>query len=193
MAWKPDYVDLSTAKAFLRIGDTVDDAELSTVITAASRAVDNWCNRQFGQYAAAAARVYRRPAAYDRFSTLWFLEIDDVQDLTGLTVNGVAYASQTAVVQPDNAPGDQKPWTRLAFTSAPSGPVTVVAKFGWASVPAGVITATKLVLNRWQARRGSPFGIAGSPEAGSELRLLAKLDPDAIMALKGLGRRKRVG
>lgn len=193
MAWKPDYVDLATAKSYLRITDTVDDVELATLLTAASRSIDTWAGRQFGQLAAPAARVYRRPAVYDRSVRLWLVEVDDVQDVTAMTVGGVAYASQTGLLQPDNAPADTLPWTRLGFTDAPTVPLTVVARWGWAAVPAGVITAVKMVLNRWQARRSSPFGVAGSPDTGSEIRLLAKMDPDAIMACKGLGRRKRTG
>jgi hypothetical protein len=193
MAWKPDYIDLATAKAFLRITDTVDDAELATLLTAASRAVDDRTNRQFGQLSGPAARVYRRPPAYDLTSGLWLVEIDDLQDVTGMTVGGVAYASQTGVLGPDNAPADMLPWTRLGFATIPTMPLTVVARWGWTAVPAGVITAVKFVLNRWNKRRESPFGVAGSPDTGSELRLLAKLDADAVMALKGLGRRRRVG
>lgn len=194
MVWKPDYLTLADAKAFLRITDTADDAELAILITAASRNIDDWANRQFGQLAAPAARVYRRATFYDPSTRLWLLDVDDVQDLTGLLINGTAYASQTAVVQPDNAPADSVPWTRLGWTDQPTtATVTVTARWGWTAVPAGVLTAMRFVLNRWQARRTAPFGVAGSPDAGSEIRLLAKLDPDAILALKGLGRRRRVG
>lgn len=200
MAWKPDYVTLAEAKSFLRLGDTLDDVEIAGWITAASRAVDKRCNRQFGQLAAPAVRVYRRTPYYDPATGLWTLEIDDVQDVTAMTVNGTAYASSGAVLMPDNAPADGKPYTRIGFVAwpwpqAPGMPQTnsLLARWGWTAVPAQVPMACKLQINRWSVRRDSPLGVAGSPDQGSELRLLSKLDPDVATTLLGLTRRRRVG
>lgn len=200
MPWAPDYITLADGKAFLRVTDALDDVEIGNWITAASRAVDRRCNRQFGQLAAPAARVYRRPAVWDPMSGLWIREIDDTQDLTGLTVGGVAYASSGAVLLPDNAPADGRPWTALGYADMPemSYPgvplaVTVVARWGWTAVPTQVVAATKLQINRWNSRRDSPFGVAGSPSDNSEVRLLSKLDPDVAVTLAGLSRRRRVG
>lgn len=199
MTWKPDYLTLAEAKAYLRVTDTVDDVEIAGWITAASRAIDRWCNRQFGKLAAPATRVYRRPPVYDPATGLWVLQIDDLQDLTGLTVNGVVYASSGTVLLPDNAPADGKPWTALGFTnwpypSYPGQPVanTLVAPWGWTTVPAQVPAASKLQINRWNARRDSPTGTTGDMALGG-LRLQAKLDPDVGKTLSGLSRRRRVG
>lgn len=200
MTWAPDYITVAEARAFLRIPDSVDDVEIGIWITAASRAIDKRCNRQFGQLAAPAARVYRSTPAYDPTIGLWVMEIDDLQDLTGLTVNGVAYASSGAVLLPDNAPADNRPWTRLGFNvqpydSAPGYPMSnnLVGRWGWTAVPTQVPGATRMQVNRFHARRDSPFGIAGSPDQGNELRLLARLDPDVHTSLSGLSRRRRVG
>jgi hypothetical protein len=200
VVWKPDYLTLAEGKSFLRLTDALDDAEVTAWITAASRAIDKRCNRQFGQLAAPAARVYRRPAVWEPLSGLWVLEIDDVQDVTGMTVGGVAYASSGAVLLPDNAPADGVPWTALGFTDRPTvsypgapAPGTVVARWGWTAVPGQVPAAVKLQLNRWNSRRDSPFGTAGSPSDGSEIRLLSKLDPDVAVTLAGLARRRKVG
>jgi hypothetical protein len=200
MPWKPDYVTVAQIDAYLRIDDTVDDTEISGWATAASRAVDKRCNRQFGQVAAPVARVYRRPPYLDRLTGLWALDIDDVQTATGFTVNGVAYATSGATLLPDNAPLEGKPWTALGFVSqpvwsSPGAPIvnTLVAQWGWTAVPVQVVQACKLQCARWNARRDSPFGIAGSPENGSEIRLLARLDPDVSTSLAGLARRRRAG
>ncbi len=190
MPWKPDYITAAEAAEYLRVED---DAELATWVTAASRAIDKRCNRQFGKLSAPAARTYRGPAAYDPESGLWLLEIDDVQDVTGLTVGGVAYALSGAALLPDNAPADGAPYERLAFTDYPGGPVVVSALWGWTAVPAQVVGAARLQVSRWAARRDSPYGVAGSPENGSELRLLARLDPDVSTTLAGLSRRRKVG
>lgn len=193
MPWKPDYITLADLKLFLDISDAVDDVQLATWCTAASRAIDKKTNRQFGQLAAPAARTYRRPAGYDPEAGLWLVEVDDVQDLTGMTINGVAYASSGAVLLPDNAPGDGEPWQRLGFTDYPTMPLVGVARWGWSAVPAQVVGAAKLQANRWNSRRRSPLGVAGSPDQGSEIRLLAKLDPDVATTLTGLSRRRRAG
>ncbi len=200
MAWKPDYLTLADIKGYARIDDTVDDAELAIWITAASRAIDKKTNRQFGQLAAPAARTYRRTPVYDPTTGLWVLEIDDVQDVTGMLVNGVAYASSGATLLPDNAPADGLPWERIGFTawptpSYPGSPVTnvLMARWGWQAIPSQVVGAGKLQISRWTARRDSPYGISGSPDTGGEMRLLAKLDPDVATTLAGLSRRRRVG
>lgn len=193
MPWKPDYITTAELKAYLGISDAVDDVQLATWCTAASRAIDKKTNRQFGQLAAPAARVYRAPAYYEPNAQLWMVEIDDVQDLTGMTVGGVAYASSGATLLPDNAPADGVPWTRLGFTTCPTMPLTIVARWGWTAVPAQVIGAAKLQANRWNKRRNAPFGVAGSPDQNSQIRLLARLDPDVATTLAGLSRRRRVG
>ena len=59
MAWAPDYITTEELKASLRISDTVDDAELPAVVTAASRAIDQHCNRQFGKVDAPVQRFWR--------------------------------------------------------------------------------------------------------------------------------------
>jgi hypothetical protein len=198
--WSPDYLSLADGKAFLRVSDALDDTEIGNWITAASRAIDARCNRQFGQLAAPAARVYRQPAYFDQITGLWIRQIDDTQTVTGMTIDGVAYASSGAVLLPDNAPADNLPWTALGFPdmpdlSYPGSPValTVVNRWGWTAIPTQVVAAAKLQINRWNSRRDSPYGTAGSPSDGSEIRLLARLDPDVAVTLAGLSRRRRVG
>lgn len=192
MSWKPDYLTAAEAAEFVR-APGVDEGDLATWCTAASRAIDKKTNRQFGKVDALTARTYRRPASYDVVSGLWLLEVDDVQDVTGLTVGGVALASSGATLLPDDAADEGKPYERLGFTDYPGRQVVVSAIWGWSAVPAGVVGACKLQVSRWASRRDSPYGVAGSPSDGSEMRLLARLDPDVHTALAGLSRRRRVG
>ena len=198
MPWAPNYLTLVEAKAYLRITDAVDDAELNAAIPAVSRLIDRRCNRQFGVLAAPATRVYRRSPLLNYDTGLWEFDIDDVQSTTGLLVNGVAYASSGAVLLPDNAPGDGVPWTRLGMLSQPTpsypgAPVSnvIVAPWGWTTVPEVVPMAARLQLNRLGFRRDAPSGVAGSPDQGSEIRLLARLDPDVIKMLGVVRRRRR--
>lgn len=198
MTWAPDYLTLPNAKVYLRITDATDDAELSGAISATSRLIDRAANRQFGVLAAPAARIYRRLPLYNPGTGLWELEIDDVQSTAGLLVNGVAYASSGAVLLPDEAPLFSQPWTRIGFTtwpipSYPGAPVTniITGPFGWTAVPDVVPAAAKLQLNRLGFRRDAPQGVAGSPDQGSELRMLAKLDPDAVRLIAAVRRRRK--
>jgi hypothetical protein len=200
VAWKPDYVSATDVAAYLRVDDAIDNTQFGIWATAASRAIDKRCNRQFGQEAAPVARTYRRTPAYDPATGLWLLEIDDVQTATGLLVNGVAYASSGAVLLPDNAPADGVPWQRIGMVAwpVPSYPGmpqsnVITGRWGWTAIPSQVLAAAYLQCARWNARRDSPYGIAGSPDQGSEMRLLAKLDPDVATTLAGLSRRRQAG
>ncbi|WP_211288847.1 hypothetical protein [Actinophytocola xinjiangensis] len=101
------------------------------------------------------------------------------------------------VLRPRNAGPEGRPWTELAIPDAfavgarfgqPDG-VRVTARFGWTTVPVAVEQASLLQASRLVARRSAPFGVAGSPEVGSEMRLLAKVDPDVAVTLDGYRRR----
>jgi hypothetical protein len=198
MAWAPDYLTLAELKNYVRVDDDVDNTELTMAITAASRAVDDHCNRQFGRVAAAEERRYT--GRYDYEQGLWVVDVDDLQDATGLTAEVDGDAVTPYTLEPVNAVLNGKAWTRLVVSTdsatLPTGAaneVTVEALWGWTAVPAAVKQATALQANRLASRRNSPYGVAGSPEAGSELRLLARVDPDVAVSLRGLVRARKVG
>lgn len=188
MAWAPDYVLASDLKAYLHISDTTDDAQIAFAITAASRAIDQATNRQFGLVSAPEERVYT--ARYDKTRSRYVVEIDDLMTVTGLEITGESGAIDGYALQPGNAEFQGKPWTRLVVhpdsahmpTLAEDG-VTVTARYGWTTVPVAVQQAALLQASRFFSRRESPFGVAGSPDLGSELRLLAKVDPDVAIVL----------
>lgn len=191
MAWAPDYVTVDELAAFRRIGDDADDTELAVAITAASRAIDLHCgpNRQFGKVDAVQERVYTARARPDRGR--WVVDIDDLMSTTGLVVevDGTALAGYT--LEPRNAAQNGRPWTRLVVDPdsavQPTGAeyeMAVTALWGWSAVPVAVKQACLLQASRFVSRRDSPFGVAGSPDLGSELRLLAKVDPDVAVSLR---------
>lgn len=203
MAWELDYATLAELKHFVRVpdDDDEDDAELALDLTAASRAVDRACLRQFGKSDAAEDRYFT--AQWDRILVAWVVRVDDIMTSTGLTVAYDSAADETyggAITAfrllPRNAAAKQRPWDEIQVlrTSAVTpggadGAVKVHGTFGWSSVPATVKMATLLQASRFASRRDSPFGVAGSPEAGSELRLLAKVDPDVAVMLSGYRRK----
>ena len=188
MAWKPDYATSADLKAYLRIGDVVDDAQIALAITAASRAIDRNTKRQFGLVDAPEARKYT--ARWDCNRGRYVVRIDDLMTQVGLTITTAAGAVDVFALKPANAALEGRPWTLIVVdpTSAVKpttleDAVTVTAKFGWTAVPATVKEATLLQASRLFKRRDAPFGVAGSPELGSELRLLAKVDPDVHVML----------
>lgn len=194
MAWAPAYLEIDELKAFLRIssGDTVDDAALSVAIEAASRAIDVSCNRQFGKVDVAEERFYT--ARWDRQRTRWVIDIDDLMDMTGLVVeiqdtDGNAVGEiDDYVLEPRNAAQRGRPWTALVVRPGSSvvptgvqGEIAATGLWGWTALPGSITQGCQLQASRFHARRESPYGVAGSPDLGSELRLLAKLDPDVAV------------
>lgn len=188
MAWAPDYVTTADLKAYLRISDTDDDARVALAITAASRAVDRAVNRQFGLVAAPEERTYT--ARWEKGRCRWVVEIDDLMTVTGLTITTTAGEIDGYALQPGNAEFESVPWTRFVvhpdsavLPDATEDGVTVTAKYGWTTVPVAVQQATLLQASRFFKRQDAPFGVAGSPDLGSELRLLAAVDPDVKVVL----------
>jgi hypothetical protein len=187
VAWEPDYVTSSEVKAYLRITDSDDDAMIAVWATTASRAVDGFCHRQFGSVTAE-EREYS--TEYDRHLGCYIAFIDDVQDVDDLVVLDENADEVTDYsLLPVNALKKGKPYERIAVNVC--GPLTITAPWGWTSVPVPVKNATLLQAARLAARRDSPFGVAGSPTEGSELRLLATLDPDLKTSLGSKYRRER--
>lgn len=197
MAWRPDYITLAQFKAYKTIDDTIDDAELSGAITAASRAIDNGCGRQFGKVDAPEQRFYT--PKYNARRGRWSAAIDDLQSAVGLvvTVDGVTVTDYT--LEPRNAVAEGLAWTRLvlgpsvAVSSCTEPVVAATASWGWAAFPGAVVLAAKIQSHRFANRRDSPYGVAGSPDQGSELRLLAKMDPDVAVSVGLYVRPRAVG
>lgn len=188
MAWEPDYVSSVQLASYVRIPDLEDDLELSLAVSAASRAVDQACNRQFGRVETPEARTY--VGAFDRGCTTWVLSVDDYYTVSGVGVEIDGEAVGDVSYEPLNAAQTGRPWTRVAlddrdFTASSTvQQVVVTAAWGWASVPTTIKQATLLQASRFFKRRNAPFGIAGSPDDNSEMRLLAKVDPDVAVMLR---------
>lgn len=195
MVLAPDYITVSDLKEYLDIPatDTRDDVTLQLWVTAASRAADDVCNRKFGRVESDVIYTYRHQPAWDYHLQMWTLSISDLAAATDLEVNTVPYPDSGALLLPEDAPEQGRPYDRIGYpyTIWPTPMILKSRWWGWLQVPDQVPAAVRLQANRWNARRRSPLGVAGSPEQGSELRLLARRDPDFITALRGLARRRR--
>lgn len=202
MAWAPDYCTVAQLKTHLRVTDSADDTPMGISITAASRSIDHWCNRQFGS--ASQTRYYTyEPGVFVEGRDA--LAVDDLASSSGLTVSydtvgdGTHSTATTVntdwVLWPRNANSNGVPWTHLTVGLNPTqyfpyyaGGIRIVGTFGWSSVPSVVTQACLIQSARYFQRRDAAFGVAGSPEAGNELRLLKQLDPD-VQVLLGVVRR----
>jgi hypothetical protein len=181
--WAPLYVPVDTLEDFVRVN--ADNPYVATYGEAASRAVDGYCFRQFGQLPAVDTWTYASHRAAQLRDGRWLLMIDDVQDTAGMTVAVDGSAVTDFAMWERNAAGQGRPYIGITLATRPEGDVDVGARFGWNAVPAAASGATWLQVNRWNARRESPYGVAGSPTEGSEVRLSAVLDPDVRAILSG--------
>lgn len=201
MPWQPDYVTAGELAAYCHADESVDAADLALAVTGASRAVDRNTNRQFGLTAAAEVRQYT--ARWSKTRGAWLVPIDDLMlgpivtlDLDGDGTYETTVDNAHLVKRPRNAAVKGRPWTELLVSpKAPKQPtgregqVQVFVQFGWSAIPATVKLATRLQASRFFTRREAPFGVAGSPSEGSEMRLLAKVDPDVAVALDDFRRK----
>lgn len=199
MPWAPDYVDADT------LADYIDDegdgqmlvqaheSRLTLAATAASRAVDSACSgackRQFGS--ANGTRTY--PVRIKRSG--YIAEIDDLMVTAGLIVvaDGVTLTVADYELLPVNAAADGLPFTQIRLLAGACKVVITATPWGWTVFPPTVVEATLLQGSRFFTRRVAPFGIAGSPETGSELRLLSRVDPDVQVMLQNYKRRPGLG
>jgi hypothetical protein len=196
------YASLSTFRAYVRNQSTIltdVDADLELLaLNAAARAIDRHCGRSFQLATTATARTFTAgfsTGAWGGLGRRFAVDIDDVTDLTGMVVkfdttgNGDYTNTVTTYrATPTNASAKGQPYTSLLFDLGTIPPfweegVEVTAMWGWSVIPAAITTANLIQASRFLKRRDSPFGVAGSPELGNELRLLAKVDPDVAVML----------
>lgn len=188
------YASLTQFEAFIRDESTADRDLKLLALEASSRAIDRTTNRRFDVAGVTATARYFTP--YHKEDGRWAVRVDDLTDSTDLAVkldttgNGDYGTTVTTFrLGPLNAPSRGRPWTELLFDSGTAVPrrwvdsIEVTARWGWTAVPTTITNACLIQASRFFKRRDAPFGIAGSPELGSELRLLAKLDPDVAVMI----------
>ena len=100
-------------------------------------------------------------------------------DTTYATLNEL-YAYMGRPVPTPPATDDLADLMQACLNAAAASISVLVGDLEEETVPDGVKVATLLQAARYFKRRESPYGIAGSPEMGSEMRLRAELDPDVI-------------
>ncbi|ONI73082.1 hypothetical protein ALI144C_44845 [Actinosynnema sp. ALI-1.44] len=195
MAWAPDYLTVDEYKSdYKDIPDDADDARIAWAITTASRSVDDHCSqgvdRQFGTLDGPQDRLYTATWSSERCR--WVVEVDDFYADVTVVAGGATITGSLAL--PLNAAKKGRPWEKLVLPrgtdlTGEEGEVIATTRWGWPAVPVPVKQATALQTNRLLARGDSPFGVAGSPDAGGEMRLLSRVDPDVAVSLQSYVRR----
>lgn len=189
MALHPNYAEIGDIKGVLGIHDTDDDVEIGWSVSAASRMVDAYTRRQFGKESSDSTRRY--------LVTGTTVILDDIEPSEVTSISVVQGDTTTALVVDDDytlgpasASWRGRPYTHVELAGRYTGKtyLEVVGTFGWTAVPDEVKLATVIQAIRLFKRKDAPFGVAGSPETGSEMRLLSKLDPDVELLLRPLRR-----
>lgn len=182
MAIGDNYITMADLKAYMSIaGDQYDD-RMTSVVSAVSRDVEDWCHRQFNQSDAPTPRVYK---PYDRNAVM----VDDFLIGTATvatdTANDGTYATTWSaddfVTYPLNGVRnglDGWPqWEIEAVgnlnhfrdTRRPYAQVT--ATWGWSAVPQPVIEACLMLGADTFQMKDSRLGIAGSDQFGTVVRV----------------------
>jgi hypothetical protein len=187
-----DYVTADQVQTYLRIADDNDVQLIQSLVTTASRMIDEYCGRQFSQDTTVSARVYQT-SHVDLIST------DDISTTTGLIVktdndNDGVYENTWAATDYQLEPLNWLAQGKAVYTIRSTGrnfwfpvwhqtsAVQVTAKWGWPSVPDQVAQACLLQVARLHMRRQSPGGMIIVPDLSVE-RLYASIDPDARVLL----------
>jgi hypothetical protein len=203
-----EYALLADLKATLDLtGETFADADLQLGLTAASRSIDDTCERRFWLDPDATSVRYYTPRRSRRL-----LEIDDLVTFTALATDNdddgifsTAWTQNTDFVfEPLNGTQDGEPYTmirvqpngRYALPGSRQGvmpritlprTVRLTGRFGWPAIPPEIQQATMILAARLTRRaREAPFGVIGfAMEQGTgAVASLARQDPDVFMLIK---------
>lgn len=181
------YCTLAELKAALRISDGVDDSLLERCVEAASRQIDNSCDRRFYADGSVTARIYEAANSYT-------VVTDDISTTTGLIVkidtNADGTYNQTLTinsdfrVDPPNGTTTGYPIrmlraldTLFPIDSRGRALVEVTANWGWpGTTPHAIREATVILSSRLFKRYDSPLGVAGFGDLG--VITVRRVDPD---------------
>lgn len=189
------YVDAATLSAYIAATNNeasipIDNrqGELTAACTAASRQVEEFCDRVFWDADSATARTY--PVRHTNR-----LDLDDFSTTSGLVIKvdtnadgtfDTTWSSSDYQLEPLNGvrqgrPGHPYSTIRaigtLRFPIDTQARVEVTAQWGWSAVPAEVTQAATITAHRIFMRAESPEGVAGFDQFGAVFRV-SRVDPD---------------
>jgi hypothetical protein len=175
------YASLAQLKAQMGIADTntAKDADLSRRLMSASSDINSWTHRQFGRAEVATTRTFRfGPTGVDTHD-FW----TDVDLAVSTVPSADVWDMSTWTLEPADGIVNQVPgwpYNRIvsAYAAHPlyaSSPysnfrVAVTAKWGWAKVPANVVTSCLMLAVADDKAKDAPFGVAGFGDYAVRIR-----------------------
>lgn len=193
------YTDQATLKSYLGIQVSTYDTLLDMAVNAASRSIDNYCQRRFWLDQSAVARTF----VPDSLTCVEFS--DDLGDSASVILKTDASGDGTFETTwlatdyqllPQNAQSalpEAQPWTSMRAVGTKTFPwlvdtfltrldrVQITAKWGWPAVPNAVTQACLIKAARLFHRKDSPQGIAGFGDFGPVR--LSRLEDGDVMSL----------
>lgn len=174
------YTTLATLKVRLGIADTSDDSVLEAIVESVSRAIDDYCQRQF--YAVSQTR-YFTARRHDR------LLVDDMLSVTTLKTDEdgdgtyeTTWASSDYQLAPYNAQLESVPQPYTVIETSENGDycfpvgirkgVQVAGSWGFSSTTPDVVEQACLfqVAHEFRAQP-APLGLVGSGELSDQFRI----------------------
>lgn len=184
----PGYVEMEELKRSLSLtGQSNADLDVEYAISAASRAVDGYCGRQFYKDATTSVRFFdaRSPD---------LVLIDDVVSIDEVAIDYTGQGNYTTIWDttdynpgPYNNPTRGWPyeWLRRNWLNTLYLPVwipkcvRVTGQFGWSDVPGPVKTATAMLAHRlFRRQREAPFAIMTVGMESARAVKIEQSDPD---------------
>lgn len=183
------YALTADLKARLGITGTDEDARCAALLAAASRQIDGWTGRQFGNSGTPTAK-FLNPHAYD---VLTLPDAVSVSEIAGdIALNRTftdIWDPADYDLYPSDAADNGQPYTEIRTTWRTrrvfillARSVRVTAIWGWPAVPSSVQEATLMQAARLFNRQFAPLGLSGSGELS--LTAVPRVDPD-VQALIG--------
>ena len=159
----PSIVTRAELKDYCRDTITASDAFYDSALDAAELSVSQGCARQFVAAGAATPRVFRP-------SHPTVLRVDDCTAITSVSNFGSTVAAASYQLEPLNgrvASGEVRPFEQIRLLGTTWDPgnydgqasVTVTASWGWASIPAPIKEAVKIIAKDILSNRDVRFGL----------------------------------
>jgi hypothetical protein len=175
------YATRPELKAWVGLTDEVDAPVLDRVLEAASRWIDEYCDRHFWQDGTVGTPVARTFVSCDPGCRC--IDIDDLVSVTTLKTDDAGdgtfettWSASDFQLQPVNRPTGQ-PFTQVEAVGSLTFPartalgsranrVEITGVWGWGAVPAPVHQACLIEAARELKRRFSPEGVIGFGDLG---------------------------
>lgn len=200
------YCTLAELQQWSNATATAAQSILERAIEAASRSIDQYCQRHFWQTAAGTIRTFPSPCdlrtlrlgEFNDLVTLTTLKTDEAGDGTFETT-WAASDYELLPLAPAAAP-EARPYTMIRATglgrwfptpttTGRSARVEVTGTWGWPAIPVDVTQACLILASRYYKRKESPDGVSNWGDLG--VIRIGRTDPD-VMALLDPYRRSAV-